>query len=467
MSSALEDRAVGERRREKRNQNENVQKRPGLRTIRLAPGKDPNPSTTSSKPGPLDTHRAPEAHIDKTGKEAQIKNRSGKKHCHRLTGERDKTDLDSVVGLDALENDNDSEDEDLRPEGEETEKERVAVKRNRDRVEKANATDHKLTSKYLPKTADEFLPNKIPGPDDTFTPPDWLMEAIEIVFKAKEPVPKAPPVRFDLSEEAIRFNTELLKDSALSLQTLLSQHQDTTLGFGSEFRPVDQLQTILGQHPNFGFFAEVLTNGMDYRFTKELSDDERRAEVRAMLDRGNHKSVQEDGEEVGKLLAKDVLHGFSLPVSPDIVPNIEKAMVQPAGVVKQFSLREDGVRFLKRRLTQDLSFPLTFPGASVNNRIDMEAYVEMIYGWCLTRLIHFIVALRLAHPTTLIFIVKYDYSDGYRRIAHSASAAAQSIIVFAGVAYIALRLTFGGSPNPPTWCAFSEMVTDLSNDTAQ
>jgi hypothetical protein len=34
-------------------------------------------------------------------------------------------------------------------------------------------------------------------------------------------------------------------------------------------------------------------------------------------------------------------------------------------------------------------------------------------------------------------------------------------IIFAGVAYIALRPTFGGSPNLPTWCAFSEMVTDF------
>ena len=139
-------------------------------------------------------------------------------------------------------------------------------------------------------------------------------------------------------------------------------------------------------------------------------------------------------------------------------------MVQPAGVVKQFSLQEDGSRILKRRLTQDLSFPLTFPSASVNKRIDMEAYVEMIYGWCLSRVIHFIVALRLAYPLHRIFIMKYDYSDAYRRVAHSPSAAAQSIIIFAGIAYIALRLTFGGSPNPPTWCSFSEMVTDLSNE---
>ena len=94
----------------------------------------------------------------------------------------------------------------------------------------------------------------------------------------------------------------------------------------------------------------------------------------------------------------------------------------------------------------------------------MDAYAEMIYGWCLSRVIHFVVPLRLAYPLLRIFIMKYDYSDAYRRVAHSPSAAAQSIIVFAGIAYIALRLTFGGSPNPPTWCAFSEMVTDFSNE---
>jgi hypothetical protein len=248
------------------------------------------------------------------------------------------------------------------------------------------------------------------------------------------------------------------------MEKFLLAHQDTTLNFGSEFRPLEQLETILGQHPNFGFFSKVLKDGMDYRFTEALSTEQRKEELAAMIERGNHKSVQEDSDEVAKLLKKDVLHGFSLPVSPAIIPDLADAMVQPAGVVKQFSLQEDGSRTLKRRLTQDLSFHLTSPGASVNHRIDMEAYTEMIYGWCLSRVIHFIVALRLAYPLLRIFIMKYDYSDAYRRVAHSPSAAAQSIIIFADVAYIALRLTFGGSPNPPTWCAFSEMVTDLSNE---
>jgi hypothetical protein len=45
-----------------------------------------------------------------------------------------------------------------------------------------------------------------------------------------------------------------------------------------------------------------------------------------------------------------------------------------------------------------------------------------------------------------------------------ARPAAQTILLMGEVAYLMLRLAFGGSPSPPAWCAFSEMVTDLVNE---
>jgi hypothetical protein len=97
------------------------------------------------------------------------------------------------------------------------------------------------------------------------------MEATEEVANADAPASKGPPVMFDLSEEAVPFNTQLLKDNnGLSLERLLLEQQDTILGFGSEFRRLDQLEKILGQHPNLGFFSEVL-DGMEHRLTQELS----------------------------------------------------------------------------------------------------------------------------------------------------------------------------------------------------
>jgi hypothetical protein len=113
---------------------------------------------------------------------------------------------------------------------------------------------------------------------------------------------------------------------------------------------------------------------------------------------------------------------------------------------------------------QDLSFSMSQDACSVNDRMDMEQYAEMIYGWCLGQILHFIVALRLAHPQKRIVIAKHDYSDAYRHIAHAATAASESILIFDGLAYVALRLNFCGSPNPPSWCLFSEMVTDLANE---
>jgi hypothetical protein len=355
-------------------------------------------------------------------------------------------------------------DDDLESPAKMTDFERVADRRNLDRIERANISDQQLLSKYLPSSEDTFLPNRIPGPDDSFTPGPQLLQAIRTVFEARVDVPLSPPIWFDVTEEAIQHNSGLLKECDFDLETFLNNNQNSTLAFGSEFRPTPQLEMILGQHPNFPFFKQVLANGMDFYFDQALSETERLAELDEIIVRGNHKSAQENEDDVKRLLQKDVHHGFSLPVTPEIVRKLKGAMVQPAGLALQFALLEDGSRVPKRRLTQDSSFALTFPKASVNERIDMDAYPQMIYGWCLSRIIHFIVALRLRHPTTKIFIAKYDYSDAYRRIAHSASAAAQSIIVIAGIAYIALRLTFGGSPNPPTWCAFSEMVTDLSNE---
>jgi hypothetical protein len=103
---------------------------------------------------------------------------------------------------------------------------------------------------------------------------------------------------------------------------------------------------------------------------------------------------------------------------------------------------------------------------SVNSRTDMDQCPEMFCGWCMFRAMHFIISLRLAHPDQRTFISKYDCSDAHRRMAHSARATAQSIAVPLAAACIALRLTFGGSPNLPLWCLFSEMVTDLANEIA-
>ena len=169
----------------------------------------------------------------------------------------------------------------------------------------------------------------------------------------------------------------------------------------------------LGGHPNFAAFRAILENGMPYHVTTELTEEQCREEMEANILRGNHKSAMEQADVAERLLGKDVKHGFSLPVSKEVVRKLKSAMVQLAGVANQFALQPDGSRVPKGRLTYDLTFEITGECVSVNNRVDMSKYPEMIYGWCLPRCIHFVVALRLAFPDHRILIAKYDFSDAY------------------------------------------------------
>jgi hypothetical protein len=129
----------------------------------------------------------------------------------------------------------------------------------------------------------------------------------------------------------------------------------------------------------------------------------------------------------------------------EIVSRIPGAAVQPLGIAKQRTVEPDGTRIPKYRLTQDLSFTSNKegPNRSINSRVDMGAYAEMVYGWCFPRILHFVASMRRYHPSLYILISKYDYCDAYRRIAHSAAAVIQTIAILEDTAYMSLRLTFG------------------------
>ena len=355
-----------------------------------------------------------------------------------------------------------------------------ADERNAKRLKEANAADRLTLGEspslvrscgtgHLPGDASLFFPAPIIGPCDDFDPPSWFLEAIQAICSGPSTVPTKSPLCFELSEQAAEHNAEVLRAVDFELGRLIQDHSSSTLGFGSEFRQVSELRPLLGRHPHFPRLEKLFTEGMHYVFNRELSPGERRKELVAMLARGNHKSAQQEPDRVGTLLSKDVTHGFTIPLPISVVEMIPGAMVQPLGLVSQWTIDHNGERKVKDRLTQDLSFSTdrTLAPTSINARIDMASYVEMVYGWCLPRIIHYIVSLRSQNPTLLILISKYDYSDAYRRIAHSADAASQTIAINGTTAYLSLRLTFGGAPNPPSFCTFGEVVTDLSNEIGQ
>jgi hypothetical protein len=350
-------------------------------------------------------------------------------------------------------------------------KKRRSEYRNDDRWRQMDSSDADLLGKlgghYLSPDPNSFTPDPILGPDDSFTPPDWFLPTVTKVARTAVVPPLKPDVRFDMTEKARTYNSEKLEEMGYDVGRLLLANVGTTMGFSSEFRPMDQLEPLLGQHPNFPAVKRFITEGMPFTFKTTLDDATKATELQAALNRGNHKSAESEAGRLLKLIAKDVKHGFSLPITKETARLIKGGAAQPLGLVSQWSLNPDGSRIQKDRMTQDLSFAVEDNANSINKRVDMDAYPEMVYGWCFPRMLHFIVALRQHHPDKRILIAKYDYSDAYRRMAHDAEAAAQTLSAIGESAYIALRLTFGGSPNPPAWCAASEMVTDLANEISQ
>ena len=296
------------------------------------------------------------------------------------------------------------------------------------RLREATANDCKILSKYLPSDVSIFFPFGIVGPDDYFRPSKSWVDGLLEVAKSECKVPGPPHVRLGLDQEDLDHNTGFLAECDWDLEEVFRRHVGTTVYHGSEFRPVEQLCRVVGKHSGFPYLADMLTLGFDYQLERELTEQERTAELRAQLDRGNHKSAMQNLEEVRSLLSGDVRRGFILPIKADAIIHVRGLHLQPGGMVRQLSLKADGSRQPKSRFTHDLSFAITKKDASVNARVDMSRHPEMVYGWCLLRIIHYIAALRCRNPGVRIFISKFDYSDAYKRISQSPRSSAASVI---------------------------------------
>ena len=111
------------------------------------------------------------------------------------------------------------------------------------------------------------------------------------VAAAEPPVPQQAPFRLESTAEAAEHNAELISQESYDLSTLIGRHGDSTIGYGSEFRPVKQLETILAPHPHFEKLRHLLTVGMDYVLTRELDDKTKQYEMRTLLARGNRQKT--------------------------------------------------------------------------------------------------------------------------------------------------------------------------------
>jgi hypothetical protein len=106
-------------------------------------------------------------------------------------------------------------------------------------------------SKYLPTSLDDVFNELVEGPNDDFKPPTWLLQAIREVATTTVQPPKAPPICFATNDKSLMENARLLERFNFDIAELLDHFADTTIGYGSEFRPTEQLDKIFRGHPNF------------------------------------------------------------------------------------------------------------------------------------------------------------------------------------------------------------------------
>jgi hypothetical protein len=279
------------------------------------------------------------------------------------------------------------------------------------------------------------------------------------------PTPSPSPFQYEDSLAAAQFNSTLIAQHGYDLQAVFDAHKNSTISPGSEFRHPKTLEPILGGHPFWTPLRTTLLQGASFPLLHDEVETARKQENEAMLAYGNHSSAVKNQAAHKTAIQKDTDRGYSFPLTIECAKQIHHGRIAPTGIASQLGIDEKGELIPKNRLTHDQTVTKGFC-PSVNQLIDQTYLTPLVYGHCLPRMIHQVVALRHAFPTTPILAGKYDWSKAYRRANSSGRAAAQSLTIDATgkYAHCHTRLTFGGAANPSLFSDISEAATDLAND---
>jgi hypothetical protein len=91
----------------------------------------------------------------------------------------------------------------------------------------------------------------------------------------------------------------------------------------------------------------------------------------------------------------------------------------------------------------------------------MNKVNPVVFGWCFSRLLHYIVNLQKRHPS---FLMKTDWNRAFRQ-GHlcAPDVAASSCLATLETFLLSLQMTFGGRANPSKWSNIPEAACDLVN----
>lgn len=315
----------------------------------------------------------------------------------------------------------------------------------------------------LPHSISSFLPHPtyIEDPSPHFDFP--LMTIIDQILAHPCPVPAPPPFVFATSTAAADHNLSILQQFDFNVDKCLHS-STTTCTPGTEFRAVHQLDNLFSRHELWSHVRPMLLLGASTHLSHDPDPEQRSQENTALLSFNNHKTAQAFPAVISKSLNAEVRYGFCVVLPLRAIPLIPHSMICPLGIAEQMTIAANGDRIPKQRLTHDQTFCLLTGSESVNLLTDKSQYAELIFGFCLHRMIYQAISLRHHFPTHRILCAKYDFAKAYRRLHYDGKSASRCIAVFQDLAYMMLRLSFGGTSCPASWCSMSEIITDLANE---
>jgi hypothetical protein len=208
-------------------------------------------------------------------------------------------------------------------------------------------------------------------------------------------------------------------------------------------------------HPTAQYLASLACSGVPAMFASPWT----REQCDAAVKRGPHRSAHQYTEFLHQDLFDYVQMGYWTVLPYRSVRHYQHLRIAPAGVVPQ--------RDRRPRPIMDYTFYNTNQDC-----LPRAPYEAMQFGGTLQRLLQRIAYCNPKHGPPLL--AKIDLADGYYRVPLCPQAAlALAVVIPPDVQHsptplvaIPLTLPMGWAQSPPYFCAFTETITDMANDTS-
>ena len=101
-------------------------------------------------------------------------------------------------------------------------------------------------------------------------------------------------------------------------------------------------------------------------------------------------------------MQKEVRKAWALILPIEAWKEIPDLEVAPMGIATRLGIAATGEYVEKDRITHDLSWKGKSSKTSINSRINEDSLDPVMFGHCMSRIIHNIVNLRQRHPNKII-----------------------------------------------------------------